>query len=65
MIKPFTIIKTVVEPEGNIGVHFEVTKANVTETGASGTLTLTAYMSVDPTADLEEEVFKALDGEWI
>ncbi len=64
MIKPFKITKTVVEPEGNIGVSFMSTKS--VGTGAFGnTLSVRAYISVPPDADIDQAVFDYLKDEWL
>ena len=64
MIKPFKITKTVVEPEGNTGVSFISTKS--IDKGAFGnTLSVRAYISVPPGADLDQAVFDYLKDEWL
>jgi hypothetical protein len=65
MIKPFKITKTVVEPEGNIGVHFISTKSVVGENAFGGAITVRAYISVAPDADVDLEVFNYLKDEWL
>jgi hypothetical protein len=65
MIKPFKITKTVVEPEGSMGVHFTSTKSVVNENNSGGYMTLTAYISVSPDADIEQAVFEYLEAGWL
>jgi len=65
MIKPFKITKTVVEPEGNIGVHFTSTKSIVTGSAFGNTLSVKAYLSISPDADIDQAVFDYLKDEWL
>tara|TARA_B110000908_G_scaffold168662_1_gene224019 strand:- start:479 stop:673 length:195 start_codon:yes stop_codon:yes gene_type:complete len=64
MIKPFKITKTVVEPEGNIGVNFISTKS-VAEGAFGKTLSVRAYLSVPPNADIDQAVFDYIKDEWL
>jgi uncharacterized lipoprotein YbaY len=65
MIKPFKITKTVVEPEGNIGVHFISTKSVVKENSFGGKVSIRAYISVSPDADIDLEVFNYIKEDWL
>lgn len=65
MIKPFKITKTVVEPEGNLGVHFVSTKSIVSEDLFGAAVTVKAYLSVAPDADVDLEIFNYLKDEWL
>lgn len=66
MIKPFKILSTVAEPEGNTGVHFEVTKGVVIDELKTRTLMLRGYLSVLVNEDVDAALFAFLDeGGWV
>mgnify|MGYP003646129816 CR=1 FL=1 len=65
MIKPFKVTKTVVEPEGNIGVHFIATKSASSETNRRGAMSIQAYLSVSADSDIDQEVYNYLKEEWL
>jgi hypothetical protein len=65
IIKPFQIIRTVVEPDGNTGVWFTAQK-----TTYEGTTTKVArmrtYISVAPDDDVDAAVYAFLQtGDWV
>ena len=66
MIKSFKILSTVAEPEGNTGVHFEVTKGVVIDELKTRTLMLRGYLSVLVNEDVDAALFAFLDeGGWV
>ncbi len=52
MIKPFKVTKTVVEPEGNVGVHFISTKSIVRKT-LGGAMSVKRIYLFRPDADID------------
>ena len=81
IIKPFNILREVIEEDGVTGVTFEVSKINTIEelgvdnkvtvgdywAGGSSTRTkMTSYLSVPADEDIETYLYKYLKGEgWI
>lgn len=65
IVKPFTIIDTVTEPDGNTGVKFLAQKTTY-EGSVTRAAKMSAYISIAPGADIDAEVYAFLQtGGWV
>jgi len=66
VIKPFTIVSIVEEPNGNQGVTVKAFKTEYTSETATRTGEITTFVSVPPDEDVDMFVFNFLDeGGWV